>query len=145
MVPISNRTFLMKKGTSGYEKFLDIKDYPDIFGEREALEVTTLSDDAQVYTQGIRSQDGLRFTHNYSSTDFTTVKTHEAAGLELDFALYFGGTDQDTPTGSDGEFYFKGLISASIVGKGVNEPREFISTIMPTTEITTTEPTTGST
>ena len=34
------KVFLMKKGTSTYEKLVDIKDFPDLGGAPEMLETT---------------------------------------------------------------------------------------------------------
>jgi hypothetical protein len=127
----------MKGTTSGdsitYEKFLDIKDYPDLFGARESLETTTLSDDSQTFEEGIRSQETLQFTHNYSLLDFQKVKALE--GVEQPWAIWLGGTAKTVPTGSDGKFTLKGKISVTILGKGVNEVREMRTTITPSTAL----------
>ena len=47
------KVFLMKKSTSTYEKLVDIKEFPDLGGEPEMLETTTLSDNMQTYIAGI--------------------------------------------------------------------------------------------
>ena len=55
------RVFLMKKGSTGntYEKLIDIKEFPDLGGDPEMLETTTLSDKMQTYIAGIQSLDAL--------------------------------------------------------------------------------------
>ena len=123
------KTFLMKgttaSSTTTWAKLLDIKDYPDLFGEPEKLEKTTLSHRAHVYEEGIEENDGLDFTANYDKDTFDTLRALK--GQELDLAVWFGGTengDEVTPTGADGKFKCKGKISVSITGKGVNEVRE---------------------
>ena len=137
MASSSYRTFLMKKGTgSTYEKLVDIKDFPDLGGAPEMLETTTLSDNMQTYVEGIQSLDALEFTINY---DLETYKTLMALkGVETEFAVWFGGTGDGAnlvPTGSDGKFNFKGYLTPRVVGKGINEVKEAIISIAPSTPI----------
>ena len=136
------KIFLMKKGTPGdtYEKLIDIKDFPDLGGAPEMLETTTLSDNMQTYIPGIQSLDSLEFTANYTKEDFTKLKALE--GVEHDFAVWFGGTEEGnvlTPTGTDGKFQFKGKLSTYPVGGGVNEVVDMNITIAPSTPISMAE------
>lgn len=131
------KTFLMHKASTTYAKLVDIKDFPDLGGTPEAIETTTLSDGAQTYIPGIQSQEALTFTANYTSTDYATLKALE--GTEGDFAVWFGGTVSAgvaTPTGSDGKFEFKGYLTVTITGGGVNEAVGMSISIMPSTAIT---------
>lgn len=131
------KIFLMKKGTSDYEKLIDIKDFPDLGGAPELLETTTLSDNMQTYIPGIQSIDALEFTANYSLEDYKKLKALE--GEEGEYAVWFGGTETDsvlTPTGSDGKFEFKGSLSVYAGGGSVNEVVEMTITIAPSTPIT---------
>lgn len=138
MATSSYKSFLMKKGTGEtYEKLVDIKDYPDIGGSPETLETTTLSDSMQTYINGIQSSEAMEFTINYTSDIYDTIS--EMADTETDFAIWFGGTETGgvvTPTGDEGKFSFKGFISIRISGKGVNEVREAVISIAPSTIIT---------
>lgn len=133
------KVFLMKKGSSDYEKLIDIKDFPDLGGSPEMLETTTLSDKMQTYIAGIQSLDALEFTANYTKKDYTDVKAL-ADGAEHDFAVYFGGTEAEngtvTPTGTDGKFKFKGYLSVFVTGGGVNEVVGMTISIAPSTVIT---------
>ena len=135
----SYKVFLMKgsgTGTITYAKLIDIKDFPDLFGEPEQLETTTLSDGAQTFIPGIKSQESLTFTANYTKDDFMTVKDLE--GTDTPYAVWFGGTESQgvvTPTGSDGKYEFNGDIRVSISGKGVNEVLEMVLTITPSTPV----------
>lgn len=136
----SYKTYLMKKTGTGssvsYEKLVDIKDFPDLFAVPEKLEKTTLSDRARTYEEGIEESDTMEFTANYSLTDFNTLRALK--GTETDFAIYFGASETQgvvTPDGSDGKFGFKGYLSVSIVGKGVNEVREMKISIAASTPI----------
>ena len=131
------KVFLMKKTDSTYSKLIDIKEFPDIGGDPEMLETTTLSDKMQTFILGIQSNEGLSFTANYTKADFTALQALE--GSEADFAIWFGGTESGgvlTPDGSNGKFSFKGELSVHVVGGGVNEVVDMSVTIAPTTPIT---------
>lgn len=134
------KVFLMKRADSSSDtwgKLVDIKEFPDLGGEPEMLETTTLSDNMQTYIAGIQSLDGLTFTANYDKEDFQTLKALE--GKENDYAVWFGGTGDAgslTPDGSNGKFSFKGQLSVFPVGGGVNEVVDMSITIAPSTPIT---------
>lgn len=133
------KVFLMKKGTEPdtYEKLVDIKEFPDLGGEPEMLETTTLSDNMQTYIAGIQSLDGLSFTANYDMTDFQKLKTLE--GQTNSYAVWFGGQESDgvvIPDGSNGKFEFDGQLSVYPVGGGVNEVVDMNISIAPSTPIT---------
>ena len=132
------KVFLMHKtsGGSSYTKLVDIKEFPDLGGEPEMLETTTLSDKMQTYIAGIQSLEGLSFTANYDKTDFASLKALE--GKQEQFAVWFGGTEAGgmvTPDGSNGKFSFKGELSVYPVGGGVNEVVDMNITIAPSTVI----------
>lgn len=136
----SYKIFLMKKTENAYEKLVDIKDFPDLGGEPEMLETTTLSDKMQTYIPGIQNLDALAFTANYTKEKFLELKALE--GVEHDYSVWFGGTEEAgvvTPTGTDGKFDFKGQLSAYPVGAGVNEVVDMNITIAPSTPITMAE------
>ena len=133
------KVFLMKKGTEPdtYEKLVDIKEFPDLGGEPEMLETTTLSDNMQTYIAGIQSLDGLSFTANYDMTDFQKLKALE--GKTDIYAVWFGGQESGgvvTPDGSNGKFEFDGQLSVYPVGGGVNEVVDMNISIAPSTPIT---------
>ena len=131
------KVFLMMKKEVAYEKLVDIKDFPDLGGSPEMLETTTLSDKMQTYIPGIQNLDALEFTANYTKDDFAKLKALD--GVEHEFAVWFGGTEEAnilTPTGSDGKFEFKGQLSVYPVGGGVNEVVDMNITIAPSTPIT---------
>ena len=136
----SYKSFLMHKSGSdspAYAKLVDIKDFPDLGGEKEALETTTLSDKAQTYIEGIQKTSALKFSCNYTKEDYATVKALE--GIEGDYAVWLGGTEETngavTPTGEHGKFSFKGIPSVYVNGAGTNAVIGMTVTIMPTTPI----------
>lgn len=134
------KTFLMKGTTSGstttWAKLIDIKEFPDLGGEPEQLETTTLSDAIQTYIPGIQSLDSMNFTCNYTLSDYTTLKGME--GTEQKFAVWFGGSGSGstlTPTGEEGKFKFTGKLAVYVSGGGVNEVTNMTITISPSSEI----------
>lgn len=133
------KAFLMKGTgeTPTWAKLIDIKDFPDLGGEPEMLETTTLSDRMQTYIPGIQSLDALTFTANYDKTDYAMLQALD--GVETDYAVWFGGTEAGgvvTPDGSEGQFSFKGKLSVFVAGGGVNEVVDMTITIAPSTIIT---------
>ena len=120
------QTYLMKgTGTNSltWSKIVDIKDFPDLGGPPEQIEVTTLSDPTRVFIPGIENIDQKSFTANYNSTDFATVKALE--GTELNLGIWFGASETGgvyTPDGSMGKFSGKGYLNVYVNGGGVNDP-----------------------
>lgn len=132
-------TFLMHKGASAqsYEKLIDIKDFPNLGGEPELIEVTTLSDKMQRFVKGVQSLEALSFTANYDPTDYQACQ--ELENKQEDYSVWFGGTESAgvvTPTGSLGKFSFTGDLSVFAAGGGVNAARDMTITIAPSTVIT---------
>ena len=132
------KVFLMHKASAAdaYSKLIDIKEFPDLGGEPEMLETTTLSDKMQTYIAGVQSLEGLSFTANYDKADFASLKALE--GNQEQFAVWFGGSEAGgvvTPDGSNGKFSFKGELSVYPVGGGVNEVVDMNITIAPSTVI----------
>ena len=106
----------LKWGTSAEQvkKVVDVKDFPDLIGEPELLETTTLSDAQVTNIPGIRGSDLLTFTCNYTSADFAKVKAEENKPLFYELAF------------SDGSaFTWAGQHSCGLPGKGVNEVVDF--------------------
>lgn len=138
MATSSYKTFLMHaKSGSTYEKLVDIKDYPDLGGEPEMLQTTTLSDKMHTYVPGIQSLEGMSFTANYDKEVYTTLEALK--DKDESYSVWFGGTESEsgvTPTGEDGKFNFKGKLSVFVSGGGVNEVRNMTITIAPSTPIT---------
>lgn len=136
------KVFLMHKAAAedAYTKLIDIKEFPNLGGEPEMLETTTLSDKMQTYIAGIQSLEGLSFTANYDKADFSKLKALE--GKKEKYAVWFGGSESGgvvTPDGSNGKFSFDGELSVYPVGGGVNEVVDMNITIAPSTVITFAE------
>lgn len=123
---ISSYNCVLKWGESAetLTKKVDIKDFPDLIGDPNLLETTTLSDAAQTYIPGIKSMDLMTFTINFTKTDFQTCKTDE--GKTLFYSLEF----------SDGaKFTWQGQHTMGVPGKGVDEVLEATINIVPSTTV----------
>ena len=120
------QTYLMYKasGATSYAKLIDIVSFPDIGSEPDTIETTSLTDDMQTFIPGIISSDGnWTFGANYTASNYSSIKALND-GAEKDLALWFGGSGAGasaTPTGSKGKFTFKGYVTPTISGGGVNE------------------------
>ena len=105
-------------------KVVDIKDFPDLIGDPNMLETTTLSDGQVTNIPGIRTSDMLTFTCNYTSADFASVKAQENTALY--YVLEF----------SDGSsFSWQGQHTCGVPGKGVDEVVEFTINIAASTPV----------
>ena len=123
---------LWGESESAVTKKIDIKDFPDLIGDPNLLETTTLSDAQQTYIPGIKAADMMAFTYNYTKEDFATVKADE--GKELFYKLAF----------SDGSsFSWQGQHTAGLPGKGVDEVIEATVNIAPSTPVEFDDGTTG--
>lgn len=126
---------LMYKKASGstYEKLVDIKNFPDLGGSPETIDVTSLSDSMRLSIPGIIELDILAFECNYVKEDFDRCKALD--NIETEYAIYLG----NDKAGSDGKFYFKGKSVTFVTGGGVNEAVGMTVSIACTTEIRTEE------
>ena len=123
---ISSYGIQLKWGASvdAVAKIVDIKDFPDLIGDPNLLETTTLSDAQVTNIPGIKGSDLLTFTCNYTSADFASVKADE--GKSLFYALEF----------SDGSsFTWQGQHTCGLPGKGVDEVVEFTVNVVPSTAV----------
>ena len=134
------KTYLMYSTTStgSYVKLVDIVDFPDLGGEPETIDVTTLSDPNRRYILGIQDTGVMNFTANYTHVDYAKVKALK--DVIYYYAVYFGATG-GTPTGTNGIFKFSGYADVFVQGKGVNEAQQMTISIAPNSEITDATPT----
>lgn len=117
---------VLKWGTtaSDVEKVVDIKDFPDLIGDPEMLETTTLSDAQVTQIPGIKSSDMMTFTANYTSADFAAVNGDASTALYYELSF------------SDGsKFTWQGQHTCGLPGKGVNEVIDFTINIAASTPV----------
>lgn len=147
-------TYLKVKATD-YEILCPITDFPDLGGEPEMLQTTTLGDKAHTYIEGIQSMDALTFTTNLYFGDDTTKgsflyikKTYDSTSDSHEFAIDF--VKDPTGTGKAGEAEggtvllrakWTGQLSIWVNGGGVDEVVSCTISISPSTPITYEKPT----
>lgn len=113
------------EGAEAVAKKVDIKDFPDLFGDPNLLETTTLANKQQTYIPGILSSDMKAFTANYTAADFKAC--NDDADKDLYYSLEF----------SDGsKFTWQGKHTMGLPGKGVDEVIEMTINVVPSTDIT---------
>lgn len=119
---ISTYMTVLKYGADSPSTEIVIKDFPSLLGKRNALETTTLSDDAQTFIQGIRAQsESFDFTANYDPTVYAELNA--LTGIQK-CSLEF----------SDGSGYtWDGYISASVNEGSVDAVLEMTVSIVPST------------
>lgn len=116
-----------KAGTSGttYTELTNLQEIPDLGGETEAIEITTLADAAHTYTDGIKNYgDALAFKFLYDGTQF-------AALTKLTGTLGWKVELPDSKTCS-----FNGTCSVKLDGVGVNAALTYTLSIRPNSEMT---------
>ena len=119
--------FRQKGSNDNYNVLCPIKEFPDLIGQPELIEVTTMSDRSQKFIPGVEQLEALAFTANYTKAAFQ--KLWDMRGTEHDFAVYFGDE------GKDGIFELSGQLSPSVPGAAVNEAVDMTITIYPSSEI----------
>lgn len=147
--------------TSNYEILCPITDFPDLGGEPEMLQTTTLGDKAHTYIEGIQSMDALTFTTNlYFGSDSTKgsflyiKKNYDSTSDSHEFAIDFikdpygtgaaGETGLKTDSTPVGDVLlrasWKGQLSIWVNGGGVDEVVSCTISISPSTPITYEKP-----
>lgn len=122
-----NTTLLIGTGTS-LTKITQIKSYPSLFGQPDALETTDLEDTEQTFVPGVKTMDTMAFTCNWDKTKFTSLKALE--GTSQNFELDFGAS------GAQGKFTWSGLLTMSVSEGAVNGIREMTINVFPSSGIT---------
>ena len=129
MAVISKGIKLSYKNGSGtsYTELTNLQEIPELGGDTEAIEITTLADAAHVYTDGIKNYgDSLAFKFLYDKAQFTTL-----AGLTgtQSWKVELPGTDGGSCT-------FNGTCSVKLDGVGVNAALTYTLSIRPSSEMT---------
>lgn len=117
----------MIKESSTWAMLCPVKGIPQIGGEPEQIETTTLEDDSQTFIDGVQSQDAMSFTVNY---DLATYKKIKALTVEQDLSIWLGN-DGD---GTEGKFAGKGKVNVYVNEADVNAVIEMTVSVTPTTK-----------
>lgn len=128
MATISKGIKLSYKTTdsgSTYTDLTNLQEIPELGGDTESIEITTLGDAAHTYTNGILNYgDNLSFKFLYDSTQFKALNEIEGSA-DWKVAL----PDSTTCT-------FSGSCSVKLDGVGVNAALTYTLNIKPSSEMT---------
>ena len=110
-----------KTGSAGeFVDLTDLQEIPELGGDKEAIEITTLEDAAHMYTDGILNYgDSLSFKFLYNNTQFETLQ-----GLTGSSEWKVSLPDSTTCT-------FSGTSSVKLDGVGVNAVLTYTLNIKP--------------
>ena len=110
-----------KTGSAGeFVDLTDLQEIPELGGDKEAIEITTLEDAAHMYTDGILNYgDSLAFKFLYNNTQFETLQ-----GLTGSSEWKVSLPDSTTCT-------FSGTSSVKLDGVGVNAVLTYTLNIKP--------------
>lgn len=125
MAVISKGITLSYKGAEGdFKALTNLQEIPELGGDVEAIEITTLADAAHMYTDGIKNYgDSLAFKFLYEDAQFT-----ELNGL--------AGTQEWKVTLPNSKACtFGGTCSVKLDGVGVNAALTYTLSVKPNSEM----------
>lgn len=107
-------------GSETYTALTNLQEIPDLGGEAEAIEITTLADEAHVYTNGIKNYgDSLSFKFLYDKEQFNTLSALTSSiGWKVELP-------------DDTACSFTGVASVKLNGVGVNAALTYTLSIKP--------------
>lgn len=109
----------------GSKVLTNLQEIPELGGETESIEITTLADAAHVYTEGLKNYgDSLAFKFLYEKEQFTELN---ALTGEQDVVV----TLPDSATCT-----FKGAVSVRLDAAGLATALTYTLNIKPSTEMT---------
>ena len=112
------------KGASEFIALENLQEIPELGGDTEAIEITTLADAAHTYTDGIKNYgDSLSFKFLYETEQFETLNGLDGVS-EWQVALPDGTTCG-----------FGGTSSVKLDGVGVNAALTYTLNIKPNSEM----------
>lgn len=124
MAVISKGITLSYKASGDFKELTNLQEIPDLGGESESIEITVLSDEAHMYTDGILNYgDNLGFKFLYEKEQFNELAA-------LDGAQEWKVSLPDATTCS-----FKGTASIKLDGVGVNAALTYTLSVKPCSEM----------
>lgn len=116
-------SYKVGEGTS-YTLLTNLQEIPELGGEAEGIEITTLADAAHMYTDGILNYgDSLAFKFLYEKEQFDVLHTLEGAN----------GWQVKLPDGTTCSF--TGTSSVKLDGVGVNAALTYTLAVKPNSEM----------
>lgn len=98
---LSKDTTLGMKASGGgtFEILEGLQAVPEVGGDPEQVDITTLEDATKKYISGIQDMDSLEFTFLYDKAVFTKLKAVQTGGKEATFELSYPDGAKCTFTG----------------------------------------------
>lgn len=114
-----------KNGESAqFVELKDLQEIPDLGGETEAIEITTLADAAHMYTDGILNYgDSLAFKFLYTKEQFASL---QALKTSCDWKVELPDGEACT---------FSGTCAVKLDGVGVNAALTYTLSVKPNSEM----------
>lgn len=117
-------SYSVGSSTMEWQELTDLQEIPELGGDTEAIEVTTLADSAHMYTDGIKNYgDSLPFKFLYAKSQFSTLN-----GLD-------GVNSWKVTLPDDTTYTFNGTSSVKLDGVGVNAALTYTLNIKPNSEM----------
>lgn len=117
---LSKGITLSYKADADFVALTNLQEIPELGGDVEAVEITTLGDSAHMYMDGIKNYgDSLAFKFLYEGEQFTTLN-----GLT-------GSKDWKVTLPDESECTFSGSCSVKLDGVGVNAALTYTLSIKP--------------
>lgn len=125
MATISKGITLSYKQNGEFIELTNLQEIPELGGDTEAIEITTLADAAHMYTNGIKNYgDSVAFKFLYEKEQFTTL--NGLGDTECDWKVTL-------PDGAN--CTFGGVASVKLDGVGVNAALTYTLAVKPTSEM----------
>lgn len=124
MAVISKGITLSYGSGDAFTELTNLQEIPELGGEVEAIEITTLADAAHMYTDGIKNYgDSLAFKFLYEAEQFSTLNA-------------LSGSHEWKVTLPDGEACtFGGTCAVKLDGVGVNAALTYTLSVKPNSEM----------
>lgn len=123
MAVISKGITLSYKKDADFIELTNLQEIPELGGNAESIEITTLADAAHMYTDGIKNYgDSLAFKFLYEKEQFTTLNGLGEAEWKVEL-----------PDGATCSF--GGTCSAKLDGVGVNAALTYTLAVKPNSEM----------
>ena len=124
MAVISKGITLSYKVASDFVALTNLQEIPDLGGDTDAIEITTLADAAHTYTDGLKNYgDSLAFKFLYDAEQFGVLNA--LTGVN-DWLVTLPGGETCT---------FKGTSSVKLDGVGVNAALTYTLAVKPNSEM----------
>jgi hypothetical protein len=124
MAVISKGITLSYKKGAEFIALTNLQEIPDLGGETEAIEVTTLADGAHMYTDGLKNYgDSLDFKFLYDGDQFTALNA------------LTGSSEWKVELPDGAACTFSGTSSVRLDGVGVNAALTYTLSVKPNSEI----------